>query len=113
MLGVVSVCPQPGFAKVTPMERKAGNLRRREEFAGPADLARFFRGERLDAMPARASDRTAVLAHVAGLFEPGRAYSEGEVNLVLSRVSDDFATLRRYLVDAGLLARRRGTYRRV
>ena len=94
------------------MERRAGNLRRREDFAGPPDLARFFKGERLDVMPARAPDRTAVLAYVAGRFDRGRVYGEPEVNLVLSRVHADFATLRRYLVDAGLLRRDDGQYRR-
>ena len=95
------------------MERKVGNVRRREEFTGPAELARFFRGERLDAIPARSVDRTAVLVHILGLFERGCDYSEGDVNLVLARVHNDFATLRRYLIDAGLLARERGRYRRV
>jgi hypothetical protein len=94
------------------MERKAGNVRRREEFPGPAQLARFFRGERLERIPARASDRSALLVHLAGLFEPGREYSEADVNLVLARVHNDFATLRRYLIDAGLLARENGRYRR-
>ena len=95
------------------MERKAGNLRRREDFAGPADLARFFKGERLDAMPAKAPDRAAVLAYLADRFERDRVYAEAEVNLLLSRVHDDFATLRRNLIDAGLLRRDRGRYRRV
>jgi hypothetical protein len=94
------------------MERKAGNARRREEFAGPAELARFFRGERLDAIPARASDRTAVLAYLAGLFEPGCDYAVTDVNLVLARVHNDFASLRRYLIDERLLARDHGRYRR-
>lgn len=95
------------------MERKAGNVRRREEFGGPPELARFFRGQRLDVMPSKMPDRLAVLGYVATLFERGRVYDEREVNVVLARVDNDFATLRRYLVDASLLVRERGEYRRV
>jgi hypothetical protein len=94
------------------VERKAGNVRRREEFAGPPELARFFRGERLDAIPAKAADRAALLGYLATLFEHDREYAEGEVNVVLARAHNDFATLRRYLIDAGLLERENGRYRR-
>ena len=94
------------------MERKAGNLRRREEFAGPPELARFFRGDRLDVVPRRANDRAAVLSFIAGRFERSREYPEDEVNSVLLSAYDDVAMLRRYLVDAGLLTRANGRYRR-
>lgn len=94
------------------MDRIPGNVRRRDAFAGPADLARFFRGERLEAMPAREPDRRAVLEHIALRFSRGRAYEEREVNDLLSDVDADYATLRRYLIDAGLLVRDRGIYRR-
>ena len=63
-------------------------------------------------MPAKMPERSAVLAYVAERFEPGRDYAEAEVNVMLARVQDDFATLRRYLIDAGLLRRERGRYRR-
>lgn len=38
-------------------------------------------------------------------FEFGRDYSEKEVNEVLAAVYDDYAILRRYLVDTGRLGR--------
>jgi len=95
------------------MQRKAGNVVRRERFAGPAELARFFRADRLETIPARAADRAAVLAYIAALFERDRDYPEAEVSATLARVHNDFATLRRYLVDAGLLTRDQGRYRRV
>jgi len=50
--------------------------------------------------------------HLAGGFAPGHPYSEDEVNRILQSVHADHATLRRYLVDAGLLRRERGVYRR-
>lgn len=95
------------------MERVPGNLRRRAAFAGPPELARFFKGARLETMPAKASDRLAVLTYLAAVFERDRAYTEDEVDRMLARVDDDFATLRRYLVDAHLLKRGRNEYRRV
>jgi ArsR family transcriptional regulator len=95
------------------MERIPGNVRRREAFGGPPSLARFFRGMRLETMPAKEPDRLAVLAYIATFFDRGREYTEGEVNRVLGDVDADFATLRRYLIDAGLLRRERSIYRKV
>jgi hypothetical protein len=94
------------------MERIPGNVRRRQEFSGPADLARFFRGDRLETMPRRAKDREAVLVYVVSRFEPGREYPEADVNSLLLAAADDVASLRRSLIDAGLLTRDRGVYRR-
>jgi hypothetical protein len=92
--------------------RVAGNVRRREEFDGPAELSRFFRGGRLETMPARAKDRRAVLEYIVAGFAVARSYDEDEVNRQLQPFSNDFATLRRYLIDAGLLHRENGVYRR-
>jgi hypothetical protein len=94
------------------VQRTPGNVRRQEAFARPPQLARFFRGARLETMPKHASDRAAVLAYIATSFERDRDYDESEVNRVLARVDADFATLRRHLVDAGLLTRASGVYRR-
>ena len=101
------------MSRILPrVERIPGNIRRRDAFAGPPELARFFKGARLETMPAKMPERSAVLAYLAQSFEPGRDYAEAEVNLLLARVHDDFATLRRYLIDEGLLRRARGIYRR-
>jgi len=67
----------------------------------------------LMAMPRRQADRLIVLAHIATAIEVGCELDEPEVNARLRPFSDDVATLRRYLVDAGLLIRRPpGLYRR-
>jgi len=68
-------------------------------------LRRFIHRGRLLAMPAAHSKRLVVLDHLAGLFEPGRRYPEGEVNELLGRYHPDYAMLRRYLVDGGFLDR--------
>jgi hypothetical protein len=94
------------------MQRPKGNDVRRAAFDGPPELAAFFRNGRLETIPAARERRQAVLVHVAGKFESARDYGEAEVNRILQSVHSDHATLRRYLVDAGLLRRERGVYRR-
>jgi hypothetical protein len=94
------------------MQRPKGNDVRRATFDGPAELAAFFRNGRLETIPAGAKRRQAVLAHIASQFAAGREYREDEVNRILQTIHRDHATLRRYLVDAGLLRRDHNVYRR-
>ena len=91
---------------------KTGMARRLAAFDGPPALARFFKGERLETVPASRADRIAVLGHIALRFEPGRVYDESEVNRMLQAVHDDHAMLRRYLVDEGFVRRSAGRYTR-
>jgi hypothetical protein len=93
--------------------RSAGRRRSEaEKETSPADevLSRFLKGGRLVSMPAARAKRVAVLNHLAQDFEPGRYYEEREVNRILKRYHDDYATLRRYLVDEGFLSRDAGKY---
>lgn len=72
----------------------------------PADpLDALFRRGRLVTIPHSGRRRQLLLAHLAERFEPGRLYTEQDVREKLSMVHDDHATLRRYLVDEGLLQR--------
>lgn len=73
-------------------------------------IERFLPEGRLVQMPAKRSRRLVVLDHVARVFEPGRRYPEAEVNVLLRAFYDDYAALRRYLVDEGFLARKDGQY---
>ena len=70
----------------------------------------FLRDGKLVQIPAVHSKRLVVLDWLAGLFEPGQAYAEKELNKMLSAVHPDYAALRRYLVDDGFLHRRDGFY---
>jgi hypothetical protein len=67
---------------------------------------------RIRELPARAAKRDLVLEYVAERINPDRQYSEREINELLVAIYDDHVTLRRYLVDAGLLERKAGVYRR-
>ena len=78
---------------------------------GPADIvARFVVDGRLVTMPTKHSKRLLVLDHIVQEFELGRTYPEAEVNEVLQRYHDDYAALRRYLVDEAFLTRDDGVY---
>jgi hypothetical protein len=73
-------------------------------------LRTFLPHGRIETMPAVRSKRLVVLDHVARAFEPGMRYPEAEVNAMLGTFFDDYAALRRYLVDEGFLARADGSY---
>jgi hypothetical protein len=61
-------------------------------------------------IPTQHAKRLVILDYIARSFEPGVRYPEPEVNAVLGAMHDDYAALRRYLVDAGFLARDPGVY---
>jgi len=63
---------------------------------------------RLKTYPSQRKKQEVVLRHIVQAFDLGRRYSEKEVNQVLSRFSDDTSSLRRDLVDAGLVQRQGG-----
>jgi hypothetical protein len=73
-------------------------------------LRPFVRDGRIVALPARQAKRVLLLDAVAQGFEPGVRYSEAAVSGFLATVHDDFAALRRYLVDEGFLSRDHGEY---
>ncbi|MEU5694949.1 DUF2087 domain-containing protein [Actinosynnema sp. NPDC020468] len=74
----------------------------------------FVNGGRLTRLPAQRAKRRAVLEQVCASFEPGTRYPEREVVSVLRGWCDggevDHVTVRRYLVDEGLLDRADGEY---
>jgi hypothetical protein len=73
-------------------------------------LARFVQDGRLVTMPTRRAKRLVVLDHVAQSFELGVTYPEAQVNEILAGFHDDYAALRRYLVDEQFLTRDGGVY---
>ena len=74
-------------------------------------LRNFVEEGRLKAVPVRAAQRRVVLEYLADRFEEGVEYPEPDVNDVLGRFHDDYASLRRHLVDEGLLTRKASRYR--
>jgi DNA-binding HxlR family transcriptional regulator len=101
-LGELILVPQPGLA--AQVEEDA--YRRQV-------LAAFLRHGRLIGIPAQLKKRQIIYEKLVQEFEPGRTYTEREVNRILVDVHDDVATLRRGLVDHGLMQRDGVSYWRV
>ena len=64
-------------------------------------------GLRLLSFPKKQKAKLVVLNRLAELFEPGRNYSESEVDRLLDAAGDESKEIRRYLIDYGFLARKR------
>jgi hypothetical protein len=73
-------------------------------------LRTFLVDGRLVQIPAARGKRRVVLEHLAAAFEPGVRYPEKAVDAILRAWHPDFASLRRYLVDEGLLTRESAVY---
>ena len=71
-------------------------------------MRRLFDDGRLAQIPAKRKTRAGALLEVLTRFEPGRVYTEPEVNELLSGVHPDFAYLRRELVNYHYLERAAG-----
>jgi len=63
---------------------------------------------RLKAIPFQQKKLLAILRYVVQAFEASRRYSEPEVNDILSGYHEDYARLRRELVDCKLMGRQGG-----
>jgi hypothetical protein len=92
------------------LEREAYDAARAEQ---ERLVGRLFTDGRIARVPARRKVRAAVLLEVLSRFEPDREYSEPEVNEVLLGVHEDFAYLRRALVNYRFPERADGRYRTV
>jgi hypothetical protein len=83
----------------------------------PADEAKVIRGflrdDRLTTIPSQESKRRIVVRYLCDrVFTEDRPYPEKEVNQRLALFHPDVATLRRAMVDDGLVVRDAGIYQR-
>ena len=73
----------------------------------------FIRDGRLTTIPARDRRRQVIYRYLRDqVFTEDRSYPEKEVNQRLALFHPDVATIRRGMVDAGLVTRDAGEYRR-
>ena len=87
------------------------DLQRAAAANADAVLRRFFDADgRLKTLPAKQSRQLAVYDLIAQRFIPGVRYTELEVNRQLMGVYHDYVTLRRGLIDFGLMDRAAGEY---
>ncbi|MFC4117581.1 DUF2087 domain-containing protein [Nonomuraea zeae] len=112
--GGLAACDENGAWRATP-ERFRDLLRASAEPAeslSPEErvLRTFLVDGRLTTMTMRRDKRLIVLRYIALVFEPGVRYAEKDVNVALRAFHDDYAALRRYLVDEDLLSREGNVY---
>ncbi|MCL2811284.1 MAG: DUF2087 domain-containing protein [Clostridia bacterium] len=72
---------------------------------GDDGVAHFYRDGKLTQMPARHAKKRAVMLRFFALFEPERVYSDQEVKELIAPIWPDYAEVRRFLCDTGLLQR--------
>ncbi|MGD8398336.1 MAG: metalloregulator ArsR/SmtB family transcription factor [Anaerolineae bacterium] len=73
-------------------------------------LRDYMQDGRLRQWPSQWKKRQVIHRYLLEKFEPGRRYAEREVNQIIGEVHEDYATLRREMVDTGLLSRERDVY---
>ena len=93
--------PKP---KIEAFEGDAYDRKVVKDFMGPDGLFK--------SLPLQGKKFLSVLRYTLEAFEPGVEYPEKQVNEMLKRYHPDTATLRRGLVDAGMVNRSRGVYQR-
>lgn len=71
-------------------------------------LRDFLVDGRLKSIPSQRKKRDVILRYLLGQFEPGRRYSEAEVNEIISQFHEDYATIRREFIMTGMMAREGG-----
>ena len=67
----------------------------------------------LKAIPGQLKKMRAILLYILSEFEEGVRYPEKEVNQILERYHEDYAQLRRSMIDTGFMKRENGIYWRV
>jgi hypothetical protein len=91
-----------------PAEQPLRRLTEREKV-----LRAFVRDGRLVSIPAKPKKRELLLPFILErCFPEDRDYEEKEVNQRLALLYQDVSALRRYLIDARLMTREAGIYRR-
>ena len=123
-VGLVSARPESYYnvysLDINALEEMAKRLLARETLPGVAagvDVDAYDRNVianftlpdgRIKSFPAQRKKFEAILRYVLKDFEPGVRYPEKQVNQMLGRLHEDTATLRRELVDYGMLKREGG-----
>ncbi len=100
-LGDVIRLSQPGLATEVQVDAYRDKV-----------IRTFFARGRLTRIPAQLKKRQIILQRIVEEFEPGREYTEREVNFILLDFHEDVATLRRGLVSERLVQRDHGIYQR-
>lgn len=76
--------------------------------SAPRSIINFFDDKgRVTRLPVKMSKKIALSQWLLGLVEPGKRYTEKEISELFEQYVDDFALMRRMLVESGDLSRER------
>ena len=78
---------------------------KREQVYRQKVIDSFFEYGKLKSIPAQRKKERIVLEEIIKAFEPGRIYSEREVNIIIADFHDDFCTIRRDMISERLMDR--------
>lgn len=67
----------------------------------------FFEYGKLKSIPAQRKKKRIILEEIAKSFQPGKTYSEREVNIIIADFHDDFCTIRRDMISEKIMGRNR------
>ncbi|MFN8379897.1 MAG: metalloregulator ArsR/SmtB family transcription factor [Anaerolineae bacterium] len=73
-------------------------------------MASFVKEGRITSFPAALKKQLVLLKWIARQIDPDREYSEKEISAFLKQFNEDYATIRRELVDWHFMAREAGRY---
>jgi predicted transcriptional regulator len=71
-------------------------------------LRDYLEDGRLKTIPAQRKKRDVILRYILQEFEPSRRYAESEVNEIISRFHEDYATIRREFIMRRMMDREGG-----
>ena len=89
---------------------EADEQNEREEAYRKKVIDAFMEYGKLKSIPAQRKKKRIILELIAEKFEPGRHYTEREVNIIIADFNDDFCTLRRDMISEGILKREKSEY---
>lgn len=76
-------------------------------------LSNYVVNGKLKQIPTQLKKLEVILHWLVKNFEPGRRYTEKEVNEIIKQYNEDFATLRRELINFHLMERKNSIYWRI
>ena len=126
-LGLVTVRPE-GTTRIYHLDSRALERMGKDIFAQPnlaalvdsrdmsedeRILRTWVKDGRIVDIPSQEKKKQVIIKWVAEQIDPERRWTEKEFSEWLSQFNEDYAFLRRYLVDNGYMAREKGIYWRV
>ena len=75
-------------------------------------IDRFMKNGKFETLPVQKKKRQYILDFILKQFRMNRVYTEENVNEIIARYHDDYCRIRREFIDARMMYRKDGNYRR-